>query len=125
MTSAFSSCQAVMSATSVTVAGATVSRDRAMARAMLRRAPSPCAGAGVGAAAGLAAACTSALVTAPSGPDPAIDKVANAYGRRRVEDADGATLILFDNEWTLQRSIEQEKELTFHDVQPRPAALTS
>jgi peptide chain release factor 3 len=53
------------------------------------------------------------------GPDAAIDKVANAYGRRRVEDADGATLILFDNEWTLQRSVEQEKELTFHDVQPR------
>jgi len=60
-----------------------------------------------------------------TGPDPAIDKVANAYGRRRVEDADGATLILFDNEWALQRSIEQEKELTFHDVQPRPAALSS
>jgi len=56
-----------------------------------------------------------------TGSDPAIDKVANAYGRRRVEDADGATLILFDNEWALQRSIEQEKELTFHDVQPRSA----
>ena len=57
-----------------------------------------------------------------SGPDKAIDKVANAYGRRRVEDADGAPLILFDNEWTLQRSVEQEKELTFHDVQPRRAS---
>ena len=54
-----------------------------------------------------------------TGPDADIDKVANAYGRRRVEDADGKTLILFDNEWTLQRSVEQEKELTFHDVQPR------
>ena len=53
-----------------------------------------------------------------TGPDKAIDKVANAYGRR-VEDADGAALILFDNEWTLRRSIEQEDELTFHDVQPR------
>ena len=56
-----------------------------------------------------------------TGPDKAIDKVANAYGRRRVEDADGASLILFDNEWTLKRSIEQEEELTFHDVQPRAA----
>jgi peptide chain release factor 3 len=54
-----------------------------------------------------------------TGPDAAIDKVAGAYGRRRVEDADGAALILFDNEWALQRSIDQEKELTFHDVQPR------
>ncbi len=57
-----------------------------------------------------------------TGPDAAIDKVAGAYGRRRVEDADGAALILFDNEWTLQRSVEQEKELTFHDVQPRATA---
>jgi peptide chain release factor 3 len=54
-----------------------------------------------------------------TGPDVSIDKVANAYGRRRVEDSDGAGLILFDNEWTLQRSVEQEKDLTFHDVQPR------
>jgi peptide chain release factor 3 len=54
-----------------------------------------------------------------TGADAAIDKVASAYGRRRVEDADGATLILFDNEWTLQRSVEQEKDLVFHDVQPR------
>ncbi len=57
-----------------------------------------------------------------TGPDAAIDKVANAYGRRRVEDADGASLILFDNEWTLQRSVEQEKDLVFHDVQPRKTA---
>ena len=45
-------------------------------------------------------------------------------GRRRVEDADGAGLILFDNEGTLQRSIEQEKELTFFDVQPRKPSGT-
>jgi hypothetical protein len=57
-----------------------------------------------------------------TGPEAAIDKVANAYGRRRVQDADGAPLILFDNEWTLQRSIEQEKALTFLDVQPRRPA---
>ncbi len=57
-----------------------------------------------------------------TGPDKAIDKIANAYGRRRVVDADGAALILFDNEWTLRRSMEQEEDLTFHDVQPRKAA---
>ena len=52
------------------------------------------------------------------GPEPAIQKIASAYGRRQVEDSDGAPLILFDNEWTLQRSVEQEKDLTFYDVQP-------
>ncbi len=56
------------------------------------------------------------------GPEATIDKVAGAYGRRLVEDADGAPLILFDNEWTLQRSVEQEKDLTFLDVQPRRTA---
>jgi peptide chain release factor 3 len=58
------------------------------------------------------------------GPAAAIDKIASAYGRRRVEDADGTPLILFDNEWTLQRSVEQEKSLSFHDVQPRTGART-
>ena len=57
-----------------------------------------------------------------TGPDDQIEKVANAYGRRRVMDADGAELILFDNEWTLRRSMEQEKDLSFHDVQPNTAA---
>ncbi|MDH3271588.1 MAG: peptide chain release factor 3 [Gemmatimonadota bacterium] len=59
-----------------------------------------------------------------TGSDAAIDKVASAYGRRRVEDADGSPLILFDNEWTLQRSQEQERELVFHDVQPRRVAVS-
>jgi peptide chain release factor 3 len=54
-----------------------------------------------------------------TGPLPAIEKVSSSYGRRQVEDTDGALLILFDNEWTLQRSVEHEKSLTFHDVQPR------
>jgi len=54
-----------------------------------------------------------------TGPEATIQKVASAYGRRQVEDSDGALLILFDNEWTLQRSVEQEKDLTFYDVQPR------
>jgi len=58
------------------------------------------------------------------GPSASVEKVASAYGRRLVEDADGAPLILFDNEWTLQRSVEQEKDLAFHDVQPRRIAST-
>lgn len=53
------------------------------------------------------------------GPEADIGSVAAAYGRRQVEDADGRPLILFDNEWTLRRSEEEEKTLTFHDVQPR------
>ena len=57
-----------------------------------------------------------------TGPTAAIEKVASAYGRRQVEDTDGAPLILFDNEWTLQRSVELEDSLTFHDVQPRGAS---
>jgi len=58
-----------------------------------------------------------------TGPEKTIKKVASAYGRRQVEDSDGAPLILFDNEWTLQRSVAEEKELTFHDVQPRRAKV--
>ncbi|MEM7414046.1 MAG: peptide chain release factor 3 [Gemmatimonadota bacterium] len=54
-----------------------------------------------------------------TGPAEDIRSVASAYGRRQVEDADGRPLILFDNEWTLKRSQEEEKALTFHDVQPR------
>jgi peptide chain release factor 3 len=54
-----------------------------------------------------------------TGPEATIQKVSSAYGRRQVEDADGRPLILFDNEWALQRSIQQEEGLTFHDVQPR------
>jgi peptide chain release factor 3 len=60
-----------------------------------------------------------------TGPEAAIEKVASAYGRRLVEDADGAPLILFDNEWTLQRSVEQEETLTFHDVQPRRGGVAT
>ena len=59
-----------------------------------------------------------------AGPDNQIEKVSNAYGRRRVMDTDGAELIPFDNEWTLQRSMEQEKDSIFHDVQPNTSADT-
>jgi hypothetical protein len=36
-----------------------------------------------------------------------------------VEDADGHPMILFDSEWSLKTTVSDEKELTFHDVQPR------
>jgi len=54
-----------------------------------------------------------------TGPSSTIDKVASLYGRRQVEDADGTPLILFDTEWALKRTVEQEKDLVFHDVQPK------
>ena len=57
-----------------------------------------------------------------TGPAKTIEKVASLYGRRQVEDADGTPLILFDTEWALKRTVEQEKDLVFHDVQPKRAA---
>jgi peptide chain release factor 3 len=54
-----------------------------------------------------------------TGPDESIDAVAGMHGRRRVEDVDGGTMILFDSPWVLRRSQEEHPELTFHDVQPR------
>ena len=57
-----------------------------------------------------------------TGPEATIRKVASLYGRREVEDADGNPLILFDTEWALKRTVEQEKDLVFHDVQPRRGA---
>ena len=54
-----------------------------------------------------------------TGPERTIEKVASQYGRRLVEDADDNPLILFDTEWALKRTVEQEKDLVFHDVQPR------
>jgi peptide chain release factor 3 len=57
-----------------------------------------------------------------TGPQATIRKVASLYGRREVEDADGNPLILFDTEWALKRTVDQEKDLVFHDVQPRREA---
>jgi hypothetical protein len=36
-----------------------------------------------------------------------------------VEDVDGHPMILFDNEWALQRSMNQSENVVFHDVQPK------
>jgi peptide chain release factor 3 len=57
-----------------------------------------------------------------TGPEEDIHEIGSAYGRREVDDVDGARLILFDNEWALRRSVEQKKALTFHDVQPGAGA---
>ena len=34
-------------------------------------------------------------------------------------------MILFDNEWALRRSMEEDRTLTYHDVQPRKAAAAT
>jgi len=53
-----------------------------------------------------------------TGPKPKIQEMAGSYGRRLVEDVDGHPMVLFDTEWSLKRTEEDIKELTFHDVQP-------
>jgi len=54
-----------------------------------------------------------------SGPRGDIERISRQYGRKLVEDVDGMPMILFDNEWALQRTAQDEKDLVFHDVQPR------
>jgi peptide chain release factor 3 len=55
-----------------------------------------------------------------TGPEKEIRRVGTGYGKRQVADADGLPMILFDTQWILARTVEEEKEkLTFHDVQPR------
>ena len=54
-----------------------------------------------------------------TGPEARIERVGGAYGRRSVADADGHPMILFDSEWSLKTTVDDEKDLTFHDVQPR------
>lgn len=60
-----------------------------------------------------------------TGPREDIDSTGSAHGRRRVEDADGHAMILFDSEWALQRSRDQDRTLTFHDVQPGAGSTVS
>ncbi len=59
------------------------------------------------------------------GPEKAIQKTASAYGRRLVEDTDGLPMILFDSEWALQRSMGEDRDLTYFDEQPRDPAPAS
>ena len=53
-----------------------------------------------------------------TGEERDIDRVAESYGRKRVADADGLPMMLFDTEWVLERTAAEEKRLRFHDVQP-------
>jgi peptide chain release factor 3 len=53
-----------------------------------------------------------------TGPEADIARVAREYGRRRVEDADGLPMILFDSEWVLEKTVREEKVITFHEIQP-------
>ncbi|NNF29027.1 MAG: peptide chain release factor 3 [Gemmatimonadetes bacterium] len=52
------------------------------------------------------------------GPEGDIRRVGRGYGCRLVEDADGLPMMLFDSEWALRRTADEERALTFHDVQP-------
>jgi hypothetical protein len=53
-----------------------------------------------------------------TGPEKEIRRISGGYGRKNVVDADGLPMILFETEWTLSRTVAEEKELQFHDVQP-------
>jgi len=54
-----------------------------------------------------------------TGDESEIRRVAAGYDRVLVEDARGRPLILFQSEWSLQRTEENEREkLTFHAVAP-------
>ncbi len=53
-----------------------------------------------------------------TGPAAAIEKIANGYGRIRLYDAKGASVILFQDSWSVRTTIENEKSLTFYEVAP-------
>jgi peptide chain release factor 3 len=53
------------------------------------------------------------------GPEAEINRVAAGYDRTRVEDSRGRSLILFQSEWSMQRTVENESDvLEFHAVAP-------
>jgi peptide chain release factor 3 len=54
-----------------------------------------------------------------TGDESEIKQLGSMHGRRLVEDVDGLPMILFDNEWALQRSEGQAEDIEFHDVQPQ------
>jgi hypothetical protein len=55
-----------------------------------------------------------------TGEEHEIRRIAEGYGRMRVEDAEGLPMLLFDNEWVLERTAAEEKRVRLHDVQPGP-----
>jgi peptide chain release factor 3 len=54
-----------------------------------------------------------------TGDEAEARQLGSMHGRRLVEDVDGRPMILFDNEWAVQRSEGQAKAIQFHDVQPQ------
>jgi peptide chain release factor 3 len=52
------------------------------------------------------------------GPQEAITALARLPGRSLVHDVGGLPLILFDQEWTMQRTVQEAKTLEFFDVRP-------
>ncbi len=53
-----------------------------------------------------------------TGPERLIREAGRGYGQQITRDVDDHTMILFESEWALERTIAREKGLTFHDVQP-------
>jgi peptide chain release factor 3 len=53
-----------------------------------------------------------------TGPEDDIARISREYGRRRVEDADGLPMVLFDSTWVLEKTMREEKDLVFHEIQP-------
>ncbi len=53
-----------------------------------------------------------------TGPEKDIQRISGGYGRKRVVDANDLPMILFETEWVLSRTVGEEEELQFHDVQP-------
>jgi len=52
------------------------------------------------------------------GPEEAIRELARLPGRSLVHDVGGLPLLLFDQEWTLQRTIQDAKNVEFLDLRP-------
>jgi peptide chain release factor 3 len=46
-----------------------------------------------------------------------IQRIAKGYGRALVHDSKEQPLILFDTSWTMQTTLDKEKDVAFHDVQ--------
>jgi peptide chain release factor 3 len=59
-----------------------------------------------------------------TGPEDALLRVSAGYGARKVRDADGHDMLLFESEWALERAAAKEPSVSFIDAQPsrRPAA---
>ena len=53
-----------------------------------------------------------------TGPDEDIRRVGDGVGRKRVEDADGHPMLLFESAWSMEHTAAVEKSLHLQDIQP-------